>query len=105
MKMFDLYDVDSVELFECMENAKLDLKKNNDEYKDISRKIEKIKEKYPNIRGILEDEKVTQMSALECSELVNCINLYRDLLRIEQNEIFFLGGRWCFEYLRRIGVV
>lgn len=105
MKMFDLYDVDSVELFECIENAKQDLQKNNDEYKEIFRKIEKIKEKYPNIRGILEDEKVIQMSALECSEFVKCINLYRDLLKIEQNEIFFLGGKWCFEYLRRIDVL
>ena len=105
MKNCKLYDIDSPELFECMENVKLDLKNNNDEYKEIFRKIEKIKNKYPNIRGVLEDEKVCEMTLKEVKALLESINLYRDLLRIEMYEIFLFGGRWCFEYLRRIGVM
>ena len=105
MKNCKLYDIDSPELFECMENVKLNLKNNNDEYKEIFRKIEKIKNKYPNIRGVLEDEEICEMTIDEVKSLLESINLYRDLLRIEMYEMFWFGSRSCFEYLRKINVL
>lgn len=105
MKNDKLYDMDSVELFECMENLKLELKKNNTEYKELFEKVEKIKDKYPNIRGVLEDEKICEMTLEESRELLRAINLYRELIRIEQYEIFLLGGCVCFDYLKKIKVV
>lgn len=105
MKKINLYDIESVELFECMENLKLDLKKQNTEYKEIFDKIEKLKTKYPNIRGILEDEKICELTLEESKALLETINLYRDLLKLEQYEVFLLGNRECFEYLKKIKVV
>lgn len=105
MKKINLYDIESVELFECMENLKLDLKKQNTEYKEIFDKIEKIKIKYPNIRGILEDEKICELTLEESKALLETINLYRDLLKLEQYEVFLLGGHECFGYLKRIKVL
>lgn len=105
MKKINLYDIESVELFECMENLKLDLKKQNTEYKEIFNKIEKLKIKYPNIRGILEDEKICELTLEESKALLEAINLYRDLLKLEQYEVFLLGNRECFEYLKKIKVV
>ncbi len=105
MKNEKLYSIDSIELFECIENLKLELKKNNAEYKDLFEKIEKIKDKYSNIRGVLEDEKICEMTLEESKELLKAINLYRDLIRIEQYEIFLLGGGECFEYLKKIDVL
>ena len=105
MKNNKLYDMDSVELAECIENLKLDLKKNNDTYKEISEKIEDIKEKYPILRGILEDEKASKLSEEEGKALLKLINLWRKLISFEQYETFLLGGRECFGYLKRINVL
>lgn len=105
MKNNKLYDIDSIELSECMENLKLQLRKNNAEYKELFENIEEIKDKYPNIRGGLEDEKICEMTLEESKELLKTINLYRDLSRIEQYEIFLLGGGECFGYLKKIEVV
>lgn len=105
MKNYKLYDIDSVELTECIGNLKLELKKNNVEYKEISEKIEDMKEKYPTIRNFLEDEKSSKLSDEESKSLLKTINLYRHLLRIEQYEIFLLGGKECFGYLKKIKAV
>ncbi len=105
MKNCKLYDMDSVELTECIGNLKLDLKKNNVEYKEISQKIENMKEKYPTIRKFLEDEKASKLSDEEGKAFLETINLYRKLISFEQYEVFLLGGHECFGYLKRIKAV
>lgn len=105
MKKSSLYDMESVELFECMENIKRDLKTNNKEYRDLFTKIERFKNKYPNIRGILEDERITEITLEESKGLVETINLYRDLLKIEQYEIFLFGGREMYNYFKSVGII
>ena len=105
MKKSSLYDMESVELFECMENIKRDLKANNKEYKDLFTKIERFKDKYPNIRGILEDERITEMTLEECKVLLETINLYRELLKIEQYEMFLFGGREMYNYFKSVGII
>ena len=105
MKEFSLYDMDSVDLIECIENMKFELRKNNTEYRKLCDEIENIKYQFPNVRGVLEDEKITKMSAEESQALLEAINLYRELLRIEEYEIFLLGGKECFGYLKKIKVI
>lgn len=105
MKKCKLYDLESVELFECMEDIKRELKKHNMEYKELFTKIEKLKEKYPNIRGILEDEEICEMTLEESKALLETINLYRDLFRIEQYEIFLFGGRETYNYLKNLRII
>lgn len=105
MKNDKLYDMDSIELTECIGNLKLDLKKNNSTYKEIWEKIEGIKEKCPNIRGILENEVFSKLSDTDGKALLELINLYRNLISIEQYNIFLLGGHECFQYLKKIKVV
>lgn len=105
MKNCKLYDMDSIELTECIGSLKLDLKKNNSEYKEISEKIEDLKEKYPTIRNFLEDEKSSKLSDEEGKAFFEVISLYRKLISVEQYEVFLLGGRECFEYLRKIKAV
>lgn len=104
MKKYSLYDMDSIEFFECIEDLKRDLSKKNKEYIEIQRKIEKIKNKYPQIRGILEDEEVYELTIQESQALLETINLIRDLLRIEQYEIFLLGGRENYEYIKKLEI-
>ena len=105
MKKSSLYDMESVELFECMENIKRDLKASNKEYRNLFAKIEIFKNKYPNIRGILEDERITEMTLEECKVLLETINLYRDLIKIEQYEMFLFGGREMYNYFKSVGII
>lgn len=105
MKRYSLYGTESVELFECIENLKKDLSSKNSEYKEIQRKIERLKSKYPKIRGILEDEEVYELTLQESKVLLEVINLMRDLLRIEQYEIFLLGGRENYEYMKKLEIL
>ncbi len=105
MKNYKLYDIDSVELTECIGNLKLELKKSNTEYKEISEKIEDMKEKYPTIRNFLEDEKASKLSDEEGKAFLELINLYRKLISVEQYEVFLLGGHECFGYLKKINAV
>ncbi len=105
MKNYKLYDMDSVELTECIGNLKLELKKSNTEYKEISEKIEDMKEKYPTIRNFLEDEKASKLSDEEGKAFLELINLYRKLISVEQYEVFLLGGHECFGYLKKIKAV
>lgn len=105
MKKYSLYDMDSIELFECIENLKRDLSSKNSEYKEIQRKIERLKNKYPKIRGILEDEEVYELTLQESKALLDVINLMRDSLRIEQYEIFLLGGRENYEYMKKLKIL
>ncbi len=74
-------------------------------YRDIFYKIERMKMKYPVVRNILEDEEASQMNLEESLALLKVINLYRELFRMEEYEIFCLGCRENFEYLRRIEVI
>lgn len=105
MKNYKLYNMDSVELTECIGNLKLELKKSNTEYKKIAEKIEDMKEKYPTIRNFLEDEKASKLSDEEGKAFLKLINLYRKLISVEQYEVFLLGGHECFGYLKRIKVI
>ena len=105
MKKSSLYDMESVELFECMENIKRDLKASNKEYRNLFIRIERLKNKYPNIRGILEDERITEMTLEECKVLLETINLYRDLIKIEQYEMFLFGGREMYNYFKSVGII
>lgn len=105
MKECSLYDFDSSELFECISDTKVTLKNNNMEYRNIFYKIERIKNKYPNIREILEDQKAHKLSFPECEALVKVVDLFYDLLKFEEYEIFLLGGRECCNYFSRMGVL
>ena len=100
-----MFDSDSHELYESIRNAEWDLHHNNSEYIEIYRKIERQKDKYPKIRGILEDEKIFPLNYKEVKEFQKTINLYRDLLDLKYIAIFFRGGYECHKYLRKMGII
>ena len=61
-----LYDMDSVELYELIDQTRVELKKNNIEYKKLSDKLHKIMDKYTNLQLFLEDEKLVEFNTEEC---------------------------------------
>lgn len=105
MEDFELFNLDSTELYECISSAKIKLKNTNANYKELYRKLEKIKDKFPNIRGILEDEQHSELTLEESENLLKVINLYRDILEMEQYEIFFLGGKETYNFFKKIDIL
>ena len=105
MEDFKLFNLDSTELYECISSAKIKLKNTNANYKELYRKLEKIKDKFPNIRGILEDEQYSELTLEESENLLKVINLYRDILEMEQYEIFFLGGKETYNFFKKVDIL
>lgn len=105
MEKNNLFDMDSVDLYECINCMKFELQSRNFEYKKLQNQIENMKEKFPKIRDILEDEEPSELTIEESSVLIKIVNLYRKILRIEQYEIFFLGGGQAYKYFRKMEII
>jgi uncharacterized protein YpuA (DUF1002 family) len=107
MKMEEtrLYDIDSTELYELIDHTRVELKKNNLEYKKIADKLHKIMDKYTNLQLLLEDEKVVELNIEECKQLQEIITLEMQLRNYEERQIFFLGARENYFYLQNLGLL
>lgn len=100
-----LFDLESQELSDCINGVEYELKHNDLQFIEISKKIERQMNKYPKIREILEDEGSSPLNDKESEELKNTINLYRDLLQLKYYGIFFRGGRECHNYYKKMGII
>lgn len=100
-----MFDIESQELNDCINGVEYELKHNNFDFIDICRKIERQKDKFPKIRGILEDEEAVPLNYRESRELMKTINLYRELIRLKNYGIFLRGGRECHNYYKKMGII
>ena len=100
-----MFDMDSKDLYESIQSVEWDLKHYNPEFIEIFKKIELQKKKFPKIRALLEDDKISWFSYKECKELQKTINLYRELNDLKNYGIFFRGGYECHKYLRKMGII
>ncbi len=100
-----LYDMDSVELYELIDQTRVELKKNNIEYKKLSDKLHKIMDKYTNLQLFLEDEKLVEFNTEECKQLQEVVSIEMQLRNFEERQIFFLGARENYFYLQNLGLI
>ena len=100
-----LYDMDSVELYELIDQTRVELKKNNIEYKKLSEKLHKIMDKYTNLQLFLEDEKLVELNTEECRQLQEVVSIEMQLRNFEERQIFFLGARENYFYLQNLGLI
>ena len=100
-----LYDMDSVELYELIDQARVELKKNNIEYKKLSDKLHKIMDKYTNLQLLLEDEKIVELNTKECKKLQEVVSLEMQLRAYEEQQIFFLGARENYFYMQNLRLI
>ncbi|MBQ2938064.1 MAG: hypothetical protein IJE05_04220 [Clostridia bacterium] len=56
MEEIRLYDMNSIEFSELIDTARIELKNNNSDYKELQNKVNEIMEKYPNLQ-LLDDYK------------------------------------------------
>ena len=105
MEEMRLFDINSTELRELISDGKIKLKKRNLEYKKLTDEVSKILEDYPNLQLILEDNTTLILNENECKMLQKLVELNVEITTIEEREIFFLGGRELYFYLKNMNLI
>ena len=105
MEEIKLYDIDSIEFNELIDNARMELKYNNSEYKELQNKVNKIMESYPNLQLLFEDDRVMNLNEEECKMLQKLVSLHLQISEYEDRKIFFLGARENYFYFKNLGII
>ena len=105
MEDLKLYDIDSGELNELIDSRRIELRNKNEDYKKLRKQVCEIKEKYPNILSLLEDNEVENLNNEECKNLQKLLSLYSRMMDYEDREIFFLGARENYFYFKNLGIL
>lgn len=105
MEEIRLYDINSIEFSELIDTARVELKRNNSEYKELQNKVNKIMESYPNLQLLFEDDRVMSLSEEECKMLQKLVSLHLQISEYEDRKIFFLGARENYFYFKNLGII
>ena len=105
MEELKLYDIDSGELNELIDSKRIELRNKNEDYKKSRNQVCEIKEKYPNILSLLEDNEVENLNKEECKNLQKLLSLYSRMMDYEDREIFFLGARENYFYFKNLEIL
>ena len=105
MEDLKLYDIDSGELNELIDSRRIELRNKNEDYKKLRKQVCEIKEKYPNILSLLEDNEVENLNNEECKNLQKLLSLYSRMMDYEDREIFFLGARENYFYFKNLEIL
>lgn len=99
---FNLYEDDFMEFIErCKSNNLLQ----REDYKSITDKISKIKEKNPNVRTFLEEAEAIELTDSEQNALLDILNYDKELDKLEQKEIFKFGFREAYIFFNEMGLL
>ena len=102
MKKINLFNIDFENFNYLLDNA---LNK-NEEYKELNKKFCEIMDNYPNLQLIFEENDISfELNKTECEKLQEIIALGLEIRKIENYEIFFLGGNQAYEYFKKIGIL
>ena len=105
MEELKLYYIDSGELNELIDSKRIELRNKNEDYKKLRNQVCEIKEKYPNILSLLEDNEVENLNKEECKNLQKLLSLYSRMMDYEDREIFFLGARENYFYFKNLEIL
>ena len=99
VRLYEMY------LTEAIEERKTDLLNRNNEYKKSRKKLDEIFNEYPNLQYILEENERLILNETECKILQKLITIHMDIRDFEEKEIFLLGGKEMFLYLKDVGLI
>ena len=98
VRLYEMY------LSEAIEERKADLINRNEDYKNLRAKFNDIMNKYPNLQLIIEDREMI-LNETECKMLQELAKIYMGICDFEEKEIFLLGGKEMYFYLKDTGVI
>ena len=74
-------------------------------FKNLRGKVKKILNDYPKLQLIFEDDDDFVLEKDDCKKLQELAKIYIELCDFEEKEIFLLGGKEMFLYLKDIGLI
>ena len=86
MEEIRLYDINSIEFNDLIDTARVELKRNNSEYKELQNKVNKIMESYPNLQLLFEDDRVMSLNEEECKMLKKLVSLHLQISEYEDQK-------------------
>lgn len=105
MEKVELYNVKSAEFNELIDSAKVELARDDLQYKNLINEIKMLKEKHPNIQLFFEDEGVIELGKDDCKVLQKVLDLYQEMHMYEEEKIFFLGAKENYLYLKKLNIL
>ena len=105
MNQKEIYDVELCDFNEMISDTKVALRNKNTTYKKLLNKVENIMDNYPNLQMIMEDDKDISLTKSDCKMLQKLFNLQIEIQALEEQEIFFLGGREAYYYFKNIEIL
>lgn len=99
IRLYEMY------LNEAIEERKCDLITRNEEYKNLREKFNDIMNEYPNLQLILEENRQMILNEMECKMLQKLVAIYLKMTDIEDKEVFLLGSKEMYYYLKDTGVL
>ena len=107
MKKLKSFYEEYIDIFEdYLQNARKNLKKSNEKYNKLNKEYHEILRKNRNLNWILEGEvKGRSLTNEECFSLSKLVKIYFDLQTMEEKELFFLGAKENYCYLKNITVL
>ena len=99
VRLYEMY------LNEAIEERKTNLLNRNNEYKKLRKKLDDIFNEYPNLQYILEENERLILNETECKMLQKLVTIHMDIRDYEEKEIFLLGGKEMFLYLKDVGLI
>lgn len=75
------------------------------EYKELNKQIKEITDKYPRAREFLEDEVIDKITDEEQQAIIDILVLQEQINLLEEKEIFKLGGKEMFCFLKQMDLL
>lgn len=105
MEKIELYNVKSAEFNELIDSAKVELARDDLQYKNLINEIKMLKEKHPNIYLFFENGGVIELGKDDCKVLQKVLDLYQEMHLYEEEKIFFLGAKENYFYLKKLNIL
>ena len=96
---FDEYTDD---FLDYLETNRMKIVRENTEYKQLEEKVSKIKEENPNVRTFLEEREAVPLTDVEQNAVLDILEIQGKMDNIEMKEVFKLGGREMFVFIKRM---
>ena len=74
-------------------------------YKELTEKIKTLYEQYPNVRKVLDVDRPCELSAEDCTALVEVLKYKNEMANLELKEVYFKGCIDCVGYLKNLNML
>ena len=96
---FDEYTDD---FLDYLETNRMKIVRENAEYKQLEEKVSKIKAENPNVRTFLEEREAVSLTDVEQNAVLDILEIQGKMDNIEMKEVFKLGGREMFVFIKQM---